>query len=80
VPAEYEVSVAEEARREMTEAKLRKHYRDLWKRFPTKQVMLPKVTITYQAHGITVPVEPIEEICTVVKDPVKLFTELTERA
>lgn len=75
VEPDYAVSVAPVARPHVNYEQFGP-LRDLWRRFPPRRVSLPNVTITYQAHGISVPAEPLSEIRNLVKDPVGLFANL----
>jgi hypothetical protein len=78
VPPEYEISVAPETRRRqnISRSQFLASLSDFWRRFPPREVVLPRVTITYQAEGIALPDAPLSEIRNLVDDPVKLFYDL----
>jgi hypothetical protein len=75
VRPELQVSIAENLRRRIDPHEM-EPLRDLWRRFPPRKVILPKVTITYQAHGISVPDAPLAGIRNLVDDPIALFEGL----
>ncbi len=77
VPPEYEIAVAPAARREVSpSAFFNPSRRDISRRFPARQVVLPRVKITYQADGVGLPDAPLAGIRNLVSDPVALFRDL----